>query len=288
MTNNQVILDFIDYLSFEKGLAENTIKSYKKDITLFFDFVKNDNYKEIKEKDILKYIEIMKTKYKNNSIYRKITSIKVFFYYLFENSMIKSLPTEHLEGIKKGNYLPEILSIGEIKDVLYAIDNSKEGQRDKIITKLLIATGARISEILELKIENIDEDFQYIRVFGKGSKFRIIPLYKEVQDELVFYIENVRKTVIKDELSIDVFPNMTRQNYWKKLKKYAKNAKVEKNIYPHILRHSVATGMMENGADIRVVQEILGHSDISTTQIYTHLNKRDLKNVYDKVSIGDD
>ncbi|OQY08408.1 MAG: integrase, partial [Fusobacteriia bacterium 4572_132] len=283
MKNNQVIQDFIDHLSFEKGLAENTIKAYKKDIMLFFDFLQNKSYSDVKEKEILNYIEIMKKKYKNNSIYRKITSIKVFFYYLFENSMIEFLPTDHLEGIKKGMYLPEILSIEEIKDIINAIDNSKQGKRDKIITKLLIATGARISEILGLEIGNIDENFQYIRVFGKGSKFRIIPLYKEVQQDLIFYIENIRKTIIKDETSTYVFPNMTRQNYWKKLKKYAENAKIEKNIYPHIFRHSVATGMMENGADIRVVQEILGHTDISTTQVYTHLNKKELKKIYKKV-----
>ncbi|MGM0508373.1 MAG: tyrosine-type recombinase/integrase [Fusobacteriota bacterium] len=287
MGNKEMKEDFKDYLLFEKGLAENTIKSYDLDLDLFFKFFDKKNYDEIREKDILSYVEDMKTKYKSRTIYRKITTLKVFYEFLFKNSLVDDIPTKNLKNIKKGKYIPEVLSVQEIKDIIDATDNSFKGKRDRIVIKLLVATGGRITEILDLQIKDMDENFEFLRILGKGSKVRVVPLYEKIQEELRFYIENIRKKVIKDSNEQEIFPGLSRQNFWRRLKIYAKKARIKKNVYPHIFRHTVATQMLENGADIRIVQEILGHSKIATTQIYTHLTKRKIKSKYNEVGIGD-
>ena len=279
--------EYIDYVEFEKGLSKNTAFAYKTDLLEFFEFFHWSGYNNMTEENILKYIENIREK-KQTTIMRKITSIRTFYDYLFKSGKVDNTPTENLDKFKKGSYMPEVLSLDEIKAIFQAIDNSLRGKRDKVILKLLMATGARISEILNLKLEDIDENIQFVKIKGKGNKSRVIPLYREVSEDVYFYINNVRKKIIKNPESFLLFNGVTRGIFWNNLKKYAKNAKICKNVYPHIFRHSVATLMIKNGADLRIIQEILGHSSISTTEIYTHLAKNELKNIYNHVGIGED
>ena len=194
-----------------------------------------------------------------------------------------------------------MLNLQEIKEIIDAIPHTPEGNKDRLIIKILVATGARISEVLELRIKDVEnQNYEFISVLGKGSKYRLIPIYSELENEIKDYIENDRKLLMqhmkeeeknkmkKSENRYKMFLNTRRENFWKRLKKYAQNAKIEKNVYPHIFRHSLATILLNNGADIRIVQEILGHVNISTTEIYTHVGKRELKDIYNKVKIGDD
>lgn len=291
-----LLKDFIDYLEMEKGLSKNTTNAYESDLKLFFEWIKSKEIKtdEIKKEDIIAYLEYMKDIYSRFSILRKITAIRVFYLYCFKEKEITKNPAENLEKMKKGNYLPEVLTIDEIKRIIESYSNKQKERRDRLILKLIVATGGRVSEIIGLKMGDLDgERYEYIRVKGKGSKTRIIPVYEEIAEELRFYVEHVRKDVIKDieddkKEDYPVFGGISRSLFWKSVKTHAKNAGIEKNVYPHIFRHSIATEMLRNGANLRAVQEMLGHSSISTTEIYTHLSKRDLKKAYFDSGIGDD
>lgn len=286
--NNMYIKEFLDYLKFEKGNSKNTIDGYERDLKLFFEFVKKDVVK-IEEEDIYDYIDNISKNLKRNSVLRKISSIRTFYKFCYLNKMIVEDPTGMIKSLKREKRLPEILSLEEVKKIIDNCDNSPEGIRDKLIIKLLIATGARISEILNLKIRDIEnQDYEFIKVLGKGSKYRVVPIYDSLEKEIKEYLLNNRSSLKEANENFKVFPGIRRENFWKKLKKIAKNAGIEKNVYPHIFRHSVATVLLSNGADIRIVQEILGHANISTTEIYTHVEKSQLKKIYNKIKIGDD
>lgn len=288
-SNSTAINSYLDYIDIERGLSNNTIEAYRRDLLIFFEFLSEKNFDEISRENITLYIEKIRKTHSNYSVLRKITVLRNFFNFLIKNQFIKKNPAEHIEGIKRNKAIPEVLTIGEIKDIINAIPPTYEGIRDKTIFKILFATGCRISEILTMKIEDVDNDFKFIKVKGKGKKTRLVPIYTEAAEEIKSYIRNVRNKLIMnlEKDSFVVFEGVSRQNFWKRLKKYAENGKVKKNVYPHIIRHSVATKLLENGADIRVVQEILGHSSITTTEIYTHVNKKSIKYIYDKIDIGE-
>lgn len=281
--------DYIDYINIEKGLSENTISAYRRDLLIFFDFLEKKPIVDITKEDIIKYIEKMRGDYSSYSLLRKVTVIRNFFSFLLKEKKITKNPAESIEGLKRKRDIPEVLSVAEIKDLINAFPNTPAGNRDKAIFITLFATGCRVSEILNLKIEDIDETYKFLKVKGKGKKVRIVPIYEECGRTISEYIRNFRGNFIKKEEKDNylVFPQITRQNFWKRLKKYGQNAAIVKNIYPHIIRHSVATRLLENGADIRVVQEILGHSSIITTEVYTHINRKTIKSVYDKIEIGE-
>jgi integrase/recombinase XerD len=291
-----LVNDFTDYLKMEKGLSENSVNAYESDLKLFFNWIKSKEIEtdKIKKENIISYLEYMQDSYSRFSILRKITAIRVFYLFCFKEKEITKNPAENLEKMKKGSYLPEVLTMEEIKCITASYSNEYKDKRDRLILKLIVATGGRVSEILGLKIGDLDgERYEYIKVKGKGSKNRIIPVYKEIAEEIRFYIENVRKEIVIDsEADKDkeylVFGGVSRTLFWRSVKTHAKNAGIEKNVYPHIFRHSIATEMLRNGANLRVVQEMLGHSSISTTEIYTHLSKRDLKKAYLESGIGDD
>ena len=301
MENKTAVLEFLDYLKYEKGNSENTLSSYKRDLTLFFTELPK-NFQNIEDEEVIDYVDKLSKTVKRNTILRKIASIRAFYKFCYINKYITDNPTESLKNLKREFKLPEVLKLSEIKDIIDAIPNKPEGVRDKIIIKILVATGARISEVLSLEIKDVEnQDYEFIRVLGKGSKYRLIPIYSQLEDEIRSYIENDRKILVqerkekestdkkkKHELEYKLFLGTRRENFWKRLKRYAQNARVEKNVYPHIFRHSVATMLINNGADIRIVQEILGHVNISTTEIYTHVGKRELKEIYNKVKIGDE
>ena len=303
MENQTVVMEFLDYLRYEKGNSENTLSSYKRDLNLFFSEI-SKNFQSIEDEEIIGYVDKLSKTVKRNTILRKIASIRAFYKFCYINKYINDNPTESLKNLKREFKLPEVLKLNEIKDIIDAIPNTPEGVRDKIIIKILVATGARISEVLSLEIKDVEnQDYEFIRVLVKGSKYRLIPIYSQLEEEIKTYIENDRKILVQGrkeketenknkkkghELEYKLFLGTRRENFWKRLKRYAQNARVEKNVYPHIFRHSVATMLINNGADIRIVQEILGHVNISTTEIYTHVGKRELKEIYNKVKIGDE
>ena len=285
---NLCINEFIDYLHFEKGLSEKTIKSYKVDLRGFFDVTTKEYDKIIKE-DIYKYIEDIKKRFKHNTVQRKVSSVKSFFKFLYVNKNIKKDPSNTIKSMQKEKRLPEVLSEDDFNKILETFNHESKNVRNKLILKLLIASGARISEIINLKVLEIsDNNYEYIRVLGKGSKYRYIPIYNSLANEIKEYVKNNRKFLAKSEKDYKLFPNVRREQFYTTLREHAKMCGIEKRVYPHIIRHSIATILLKNGADIRMVQELLGHSSISTTQIYTHVEKSKLKSVYDKISLGDE
>ena len=279
---------FLDYLKFEKGNSDNTIKSYNIDLKNFFDYLEK-NIKEVNTEDIYEYIEYLKGKYVYNTVIRKVSCIKSLFKFCYMEKLIDKDPSNKIKNLNKEVRLPEILTLEEIKKIINSFDHTPENRRNQMICKMLIATGARISEILNLEIKNVENtDFEFVKVFGKGSKYRYIPIYPELEKELKEYI-NVYRSQLKSSVgSFLLFPGIRRENFWKVLNKHALNVGIEKKIHPHLFRHSTATLLLENGADIRMVQEILGHASIKTTEIYTHVEKSTLKKIYESVKIGEE
>ena len=279
---------FLDYLKFEKGNSDNTIKSYNIDLKNFFDYLEK-NIKEVNTEDIYEYIEYLKGKYVYNTVIRKVSCIKSLFKFCYMEKLIDKDPSNKIKNLNKEKRLPEILTLEEIKKIINSFDHTPENRRNQMICKMLIATGARISEILNLEIKNVENtDFEVVKVFGKGSKYRYIPIYPELENELKEYI-NIYRSQLKSSIgSFLLFPGIRRENFWKVLNKHALNVGIEKKIHPHLFRHSTATLLLENGADIRMVQEILGHASIKTTEIYTHVEKSTLKKIYESVKIGEE
>ena len=290
MTDNTYVYvnEFLDYLKIEKGSSQKTVASYKIDLRDFFKVYEVD-YNIIQKEDIYKYIEDLKSKFKHNTVQRKISSLKSFYKFLYLNKYILKDPTNTIKLMKKQKRLPTVLTEEEFKQIIDTFNHNPKSVRDKLILQLLIATGARISEIIELNIADIkDNDYKYIRVFGKGSKYRMIPIYKEIGEEIKRFIENERNLLVKSKRDFRIFTGSSRTMFYKTFKEHAKQAGIEKNVHPHTIRHSIATMLLKNGADIRMVQEILGHSSITTTELYTHIEKSKLKSIYDNIKIGDD
>lgn len=281
------INEFLDYLRLEKGSSEKTIQSYKVDLKNFFSNIDID-YDKVEKEDIYKYIEHLKEKYRYNSVQRKISSLKSFYKFLYVNKYVKKDPTNTVKALKKKKRLPDILTEDELQKIINTFNHESENIRDRLILELLIATGARISEIIGLEIKDIeDSEYRYIKVLGKGSKYRYIPIHNEIAEKIKKYIENERINLISKNKTYKLFPKSSREKFYKTIKEHAKLANIEKRVHPHMIRHTVATILLKNGADIRTVQEILGHSGITTTEIYTHVEKSKLKSIYDKVRLGD-
>lgn len=290
MNDNTKILvsEFIDYLKMEKGLSENTIKSYKIDIKEFFEYIAKDHNQILKE-NIYSYIEKMRSEFKNTTIQRKVSSIKTFYKYLYMNKYVTKDPLNTIKVLKKETRLPEIIDEEEFNRIIDTFNHNPKDIRDKLILKLLMASGARISEIVNLDVSNIkDNEYRYIKVLGKGNKYRFIPIYEQIANELKEYIENERESLRTSKRDYRLFPGASRTLFYIKLREKAKNANIKKNVHPHTIRHSVASLLLKNGLDIRYVQEILGHSSITTTEHYTHVEKSKLKSIYDNIRLGDD
>lgn len=282
------VTSFLDYLKIEKGLSQNTVNSYRVDIKEFFKFI-NKNYEKIEKQDIYSYIENMKEKFKHNTVQRKISSIKSLYKYLYMNKLITKDPTNTIKSMKKEKRLPEILNKEEFNRILETFSHDAKDIRDKLILKLLMATGARVSEIINLEIKDIEEnEYKYIKVLGKGSKYRYIPIYKEIGDEIKEYIAKERELIKKTKKDYKLFTGATRTSFYLVFREHAKRANIEKNVHPHMIRHSIASLLLKNGADIRMVQEILGHASITTTELYTHVEKSKLKSIYDSIGLGEE
>lgn len=277
---------FISYLEFEKEFSKNTILSYKNDLDDFKEYlelIKKDIY-EIDKKDAFNYlIFLSKKKLKPSSLRRKISAIRSFYKFLIREELILTDPTQDLVFPKNEKKLPQVLTVEEIEKLINVIDNKTlKGKRDRAIVELLYSSGLRVSEIINLKVSDLDFENNYLKCFGKGSKERIVPFGELAKTYIVDYLEERKKLKIESEF---LFINkkgekLLRQHINNILKRYSKKAKLKKRVHPHMLRHSFATHLLERGADLRSVQELLGHVDISTTQIYTHLTKDYLREIY--------
>lgn len=284
--NNIYISDFLSYLEVEANYSKNTINSYENDLNKFEEYYKSKDLLKITSKDIEKYIQTL-SDLAPTTVSHNISSLKTFYSYFLKQGRISNNPTDGIKSPKLGIHLPTYLTIDEVNKLLDIEVTDAFSSRNKAILELVYATGLRISEVISLEFKNIDYDECIIRVMGKGSKERIVPVNDYAIKYLKEYIDNYRPELVKNEINNYIFLNnhgrmLTRQGIFKMIKNYAALKNIKKTIGPHTLRHTFATHLLENGADLRVIQELLGHSDISTTQIYTHLTKEALHNEYKK------
>lgn len=280
---------FINYLIVEKGLSKNTIEAYNRDILGFIDHLSEMNISDIgavAPLDIVKYIGSLRDGgISPRSSSRKLTAIRMFYRFLNTEGYIKSNPTLLVELPKGISRLPKAISLDMVDILLSAPDTKKPlGLRDKAMLEVLYATGLRVSELVSLKVGDVNLDVGYLMAFGKGSKERVVPMGDSAQQWVKNYISDGRPKLYKGQ-SEYLFINrsgkgLTRQGFWKVIKSYAEKAKITASITPHTLRHSFATHLLERGADLRSVQMMLGHADISTTQIYTHVTTERLKEIH--------
>ena len=287
----QSIVDFTEYLRNEKKSSENTVLSYARDLKGFCRFMKESGVLDpakVNRTNVMAYVyELQKQQKAGATVSRNIASIRSFFQFLQRKGAVTENPAADLELPKVEKKVPEILSLEKVELLLEQPSGEEDKEvRDKAMLELLYATGIRVTELISLKVEDINLPLEYIRC-GSDAKSRIIPIGAQAKFSLRRYLEKVREHMIlrPDEETLFVNCNgkpMTRQGFWKIIKAYAKKAGIEEDITPHMLRHSFAAHLIENGADLRSVQEMLGHSDISTTQIYTKLTNQKLKNVYAK------
>ncbi len=285
--------DYLRYSQIERGLSANTITSYRQDLTAFINFLKKEHLKTwpTKALDIDAFLAQQRDLNKaTSSISRLISSLRKFYQWLVRQNIQKINPMLEIDSPKKRRSLPVALTVDEINHLLDQPNtNKKLGLRDRALLETLYATGIRVSELINLKFNDLHEELKLIKVFGKGSKERLIPISEVALSWIDSYKEKVRDPLIlKVGQNCDfIFLNsrgtaLTRQAVWQIIKKYCNMAGIQKNVTPHTLRHTFATHLLENGADLRVVQEILGHSDISTTQIYTNLSQKHILQVYAK------
>ena len=281
---------FMEYLSSERGLSKNTLDAYKRDLKKYIKFSMDrgtEDITSIKRKVIIDYLFYLSEKgYSPTSTSRNLSAIKTFHRFLVGEGYSKSDPAGELESPRLGRRLPNVLTEQEIEVILNKPDTSKDaGIRDRAILELLYATGIRISEAVDISINDINFDMGFIRSFGKGSKERIVPLGKIASKWLKDYINKVRNKLTKGrevkELFLTRFSGrFSRVGLWKVIKKYARLTGIDKKITPHTFRHSFATHLLKRGADLKSVQEMLGHVNIATTQIYTHIDRNYLKDIH--------
>lgn len=281
----------MNFLRVERGLSDNTVQSYSYDLQKFKEYLDDRGIplNEASQGDILAYFNLQREEGKSGrTLSRYLASIRCFYRYLMQEHYIQQDPTENLESPKVERLLPRILSVGEVDLLLSQPDvRTVWGLRDKAMLELIYATGMRVSELLGLDTDHLNLDAGFVRCFGKGAKERIIPVGEVALRYLKEYLAKGWVKLRKSPREKAVFLNrrgkrLSRQGFWKILKGYAKKAGIQKEITPHVLRHSFATHLLENGADLRVVQELLGHADITTTQIYTHLSQKKLREVYER------
>ncbi|WP_070121594.1 site-specific tyrosine recombinase XerD [Bacillus marinisedimentorum] len=283
--------DFIHFLIVERALADNTVQSYRRDLgqyVLYLDKVEQlSSVNDVKRAHIINYIHHMKEQGRaQTTIARNLASIRSFHHFLLREKASESDPTLHIETPKLERKLPRVLSMEEVEALLATPESSTAlGKRDLAMLEVLYATGIRVSELVQLNISDVHLTMGFVRCLGKGNKERIIPLGKMAQTSVAEYLDRGRPELLKKKQSDALFLNhhgnrLSRQGFWKILNKLSRKANIQKELTPHTLRHSFATHLLENGADLRAVQEMLGHADISTTQIYTHVTNKRLKDIY--------
>jgi len=287
--NKEILKEYQVYLLTEQHLLDNSISSYLTDIYKYLEYLEQNkikSYKNITKEDLIKYLSHLdKENYSIYSVVRKISSIRNFYIFLYKKYQIKDI-TEYLENPRFYKKIPDVLSIEEVDKLLDIKLHNAFDYRNKAMLELIYATGLRVSELVSLEINNVDLEEGFVRCFGKGNKERIVPIGEVALKYLKTYLFHYRDSLKKKEICNNIFLNnhgkcITRQGFFKILKSIAKEKGIEKNITPHMLRHSFATHLLNNGADLRSIQMMLGHSNLSTTQIYTTVNNQVLKENYD-------
>ncbi len=285
----ELVREFTEHLFVEKRHSPNTVDGYRRDISRFVSFQPKTSLKSVTPSDIREFLLSLHNQgLSSRSIARSLSSLKSFFKYLMEESLIRDNPVETLETPKIWRKLPNTLSLREVESLLNQPDTETLlGLRDKAMLEVLYATGVRVSELISLELNDMNLEVGYIRSYGKGGKERVIPLGEVAQSYLKVYLEQGRPRLVKNRILPALFISrrkmpMTRQAFWKILKQYVLKANISVPVSPHTLRHAFATHLLERGANLRSVQQMLGHSDISTTQIYTHVVQERIREVFDK------
>lgn len=285
---------FQEYLTVELGLAKNTQLAYMRDLRLLMKSLQlkaDEELLQVSRQQLIAYLVRLKQEGRASStVARKLASIKAFYRFLTAERYIRRNPAEVLEAASRGLHLPKVLSVQEVERLLDEPNlGTLDGYRDKTMLELLYATGMRVSELVNVPVKNVDMKMQYVIVMGKGSKERMLPLGRTALHYLEHYLSVVRPQLLhgKPDAAAELFVTgwggpMTRERFYEIIVAYGKSAGIIKRVTPHMLRHSFATHLLNNGTDLRIVQELLGHADISTTQIYTHLDVERLREVYDK------
>lgn len=287
--------DFLTFLSVEKGASINTVAAYRNDLQQLADFIgtlSKDGWGSVERSDIQDFILDMKQRgYSETSVARKVAASRSFYAFLSAEGMVQNNPTEGLTSPRVGKTLPKAISPNEVDELLEqpALRNTPEAKRDRAMLELLYATGMRVTELVSLDIDNVnaDERQPFVRCMGKGAKERTIPIHDQAFDALREYLDEGRPIMLRAKDESALFLNrrgerLTRQGFWLILKGYAKSANLSSEVTPHTLRHSFATHMLRGGMPLRNVQEMLGHANISTTQVYTHLTSEHVREVYSK------
>ncbi|MFA5072549.1 MAG: site-specific tyrosine recombinase XerD [Nitrospirota bacterium] len=287
--NEELLKKFLDYLTVEKGLARNSIESYQRDLRKYFTFMKEKSPDSITQSDIESFLaSLAKKGIAPSSRARNLAAVRGFHKFLLLDRLAQTDPTLNIDVPRQWKRLPKSLSSSDVETLLLQPDTStKIGLRDKAMLELLYATGLRVSELVHLAQRDINLERGYLIVMGKGSKERAVPLGETAVDWLQAYLERGRPAFLHNKKSDSLFisakqQTITRQMFWERIKFYTKKAGIEKTVSPHTFRHSFATHLLDNGADLRSVQAMLGHSDISTTQIYTHVSRERLKKIHEK------
>ncbi len=298
MAMRQEVESFLSHLSTEKGFSSNTIEAYRNDLSQLASFIEEQatmkgyspKWASVDRNLLISYILDLKERgYASATVARKVAAIKSFFDFLVSEGVFQNDPTENLSSPKVGKSLPKPLSVNEVEALLSepAKSSSTEAKRDSAMMELMYAGGMRVSELVSMNIGDIDLGEGFARCFGKGSKERRIPIHAKAIQALEKYVEHARPQLLRDREEEALFLNrrgerLTRQGFWLILKAYVKSAGLATDVTPHTLRHSFATHMLRGGADLRAVQELLGHANITSTQIYTHLTSEHVHQAYER------
>lgn len=294
----EAIDNFINYLNVEKSYSGNTLAAYKNDLYQLADFVAKEaarqgsdlSWSDLSRDTLLSYmLDLKERNYALTTLSRKIAAARSFFAFMAAEGRVQGNPTENVQSPKVGRALPKPISISEVRRLLEQPRklNTLEARRDSAMLQLLYASGMRVSELISLDVNDVDTTGGYVHCFGKGRKERLVPIHESAARAVADYINDTRPKLLGDGDTEALFLNrrgvrLTRQGFWQKIKEYAQSAGLDTEITPHTLRHSFATHMLSGGADLRSVQELLGHANISTTQVYTHLTSEHVRRSYDK------
>ena len=291
LSNSEILIDnFIDVLWLEKGLSKNTLSAYRHDISSFSDWYKGVSLLEVKRVDLLDYLsQRLKDGYSSRSTARSLSSLRAFYSHITVKHNLKENPTSRVDSPKLGRSLPKTLSEDEVEKLISSPDvEDYIGLRDRAMLELIYACGLRVSELISLDMLNLNLRQGVIRVIGKGEKERLVPMGEEALDWVQRYINKGRPYLLKEDNKVsELFlskrgKSMTRQTFWYRIKEYANKASINKDLSPHTLRHAFATHLINHGADLRTVQLLLGHSSLSTTQIYTEVARHRMKELHNE------
>jgi integrase/recombinase XerD len=287
--NDDILKKFLDFLAVEKGLARNTVESYERDLRKYLLFMKDKSHDEITQTDVVSYLSYLSSSgIATPSIARSLAAVRGLHKYLIIDGLARTDPTVNLETPRGWQRLPKTLSTADVDALLAQPDTATPiGLRDKAMLELLYATGLRVSELVGLRLQDINLERGFLMVMGKGSKERAVPMGEVAAAAVRRYLESGRTALLNGTESDFLFISskrrgITRQMFWERIKFYALKSGIGTAISPHTLRHSFATHLLDNGADLRAVQAMLGHSDISTTQIYTHVSRERLRRIHEK------